>query len=140
MKANNLKSKNGGFTLMEVMIVVAVVALIAAFAVPSYREYVKRGERADARAQMLNIANWMQQQYTLKNKYPTGSTVPTSMQKTPSTGSPKYNLSVATASDGLSSTITATPVTSDSKCGTDTLDSTGKKTVSSNDMSYCWNR
>jgi len=47
----------GGFTLIELMIVVAVIAILATIAYPSYAEYVRRGNRADAQKVMVAIAN-----------------------------------------------------------------------------------
>ena len=48
-----------GFTLIEVMIVVAIVAILSAIALPSYTEYIRRGNRAEARAGLLQAAQWM---------------------------------------------------------------------------------
>lgn len=57
----------GGFTLIELMIAVAVVAILARIAYPSYLEYVKRGYRASAQSLMLDLAN-REQQYLLDNR------------------------------------------------------------------------
>ena len=51
------KVKEGGFTLIELMITVAIVGILAAVAYPSYMNYVKKGLRRAAQAQMLDIAN-----------------------------------------------------------------------------------
>jgi len=56
-----------GFTLIELMIVVAIVGILAAIALPAYREHVIRGNRSAAQAQMLDIAN-REQQYLLANR------------------------------------------------------------------------
>jgi len=56
-----------GFTLIELMITVAIVAILAAVVYPSYTSYVKKGTRRAAQAQMLDLAN-RQQQYLLANK------------------------------------------------------------------------
>ncbi|MGV3741145.1 MAG: type IV pilin protein [Burkholderiaceae bacterium] len=56
-----------GFTLIELMVTVAIVAILAAVAIPSYQQYVIRGHRTAAQAQMMDIAN-RQQQYLLANR------------------------------------------------------------------------
>ena len=57
----------GGFTLMELMIAVAVIAILAKVAFPSYSEYLKRGHRSSAQSLMLDLAN-REQQYLLDNR------------------------------------------------------------------------
>jgi type IV pilus assembly protein PilE len=64
--------KHSGFTLIELMITVAIIAILAAVALPSYRQYVIRGNRTAAEAEMMNIAN-MEQQYLLANRSYTNS-------------------------------------------------------------------
>ncbi|VTU38517.1 Pilin [Variovorax sp. PBS-H4] len=59
--------KQHGFTLIELIITVAVVAILAAIALPSYQQYVIRSKRSAAQAQMMDIAN-RQQQYLLANR------------------------------------------------------------------------
>jgi type IV pilus assembly protein PilE len=61
------KVKQGGFTLIELMITVAIVGILAAVAYPSYTNYVKKGLRRAAQAQMLDIAN-REQQFLLGNR------------------------------------------------------------------------
>lgn len=56
-----------GFTLIELMITVAVIGMLAAIAFPSYQQYVVRGKRAAAQSQMMEIAN-REQQYFLANR------------------------------------------------------------------------
>ena len=60
----NIPARSAGFTLIEVMIVVVVLAILAAVAIPSYREYIIRGNRSAAQQFMLNIAN-REEQYML---------------------------------------------------------------------------
>ena len=60
-----------GFTLIEVMIVVAIVGILSAIALPSYNEYIRRGHRADARAGLLQAQQWMERAATATGSYPT---------------------------------------------------------------------
>lgn len=66
-----MKHKNQGFTLIELMIVVAVVGILSAIAYPSYTEYVRRGHRADARAGLLQAQLWLERAATATGAYPT---------------------------------------------------------------------
>jgi len=59
--------KQHGFTLIELVITIAVVGILAAIALPSYQQYVIRSKRSAAQAQMMDIAN-REQQYLLANR------------------------------------------------------------------------
>ncbi len=58
-----------GFTLIEVMIVVAIVAILAAIAFPSYTQYIQRSYRAEGRNMLLEATQWMEKNYTLTQSY-----------------------------------------------------------------------
>lgn len=62
-----MKSFRSGFTLIELMIVVAIVGILAMVAFPSYQEHIRRGNRAAAQAAMMDIAN-REQQFFLANR------------------------------------------------------------------------
>lgn len=62
-----MKRFQRGFTLIELMVVVAIVAILAAVALPGYQEQVRRGNRAAAQAAMMDIAN-REQQFFLANR------------------------------------------------------------------------
>ena len=64
---NALRKNHRGFTLIELMITAAIVAILASVALPSYQQYVIRSNRAAAQAEMMDIAN-RQQQFFLANR------------------------------------------------------------------------
>jgi len=61
---------SSGFTLLELMIVLAIIAVLAAIAYPSYNAYVLRGSRAAAQVCLMQYANWMERYYTTHLSYP----------------------------------------------------------------------
>lgn len=127
MVINTSLQKQSGFTLIEMMIVVAVIGVLAAIAYPSYQNYVIKSKRADMMSEMHNIASQIERQKLSAGKY-SGVTT-TSM-----TGSyPKQGLALYTV--GLPSPlskdwiITAAPIVGQQMAsdGTLTLSSKGVK-------------
>ncbi len=138
------EAEENGFNLIELMLVVAVVGIIAVIALPNYYEYVRRGERADAKSQMLQVQNWMQQQYTLYNAFPTSlSNAPALLKQSPATGAKRYDISLTTEPAATTTTYTlqAVPVTVDKNCGTLSITNSGLRAeTGSKDVDYCWNK
>ena len=133
-----------GFTLLELMIVVAIVAVLAAIALPSYRDFILRANRADAKAIMLETAQFMERFYTTNNTYvtpanPTTKDVPTGFKVSPKPGAGpvKYNLSFTAAPTASVYVIQAVPLAPQDadKCGTLTLSNTGVQTAA---VADCW--
>jgi type IV pilus assembly protein PilE len=121
-----------GFTLVELMITVAVVAILAAIAIPSYRQYIIRGNRSAGESVMKDIAN-REQQYLLANRsYAAKATLTANGYALPSDTSQNYTWNVTAGVDALSSapifTITFTPINGQSSDVTLTLDNQGTKT------------
>lgn len=143
VKFVNKAPRQLGFSLIELMIVVAVIGLLSAIALPSYSQYIKRGKRAEARSEVLKAGGWLERYYTENNRYSdtTASTVNAAFTSrfsaVPSTGAANYNISLTVAASSFTVTAAPTGSMSGDDCGSYTLTNTGSIASTANNPSKC---
>lgn len=130
-----------GFTLIEMMITVAIVAILAAVAYPSYQEQIRKARRADAQTALLELAQFMERFYTTTGTY-VGAALP--FNEAPKEGTTKYyDLNFSVAATATAYTLQAAPkgAMAGDACGSLRIAHTGAKTYTgSADASLCWRR
>lgn len=137
----NIAMGQKGFTLIEVMIVVAIVGILTAIAYPSYAEYIRRGHRAEARAGLLQAQQWLERAATATGAYPLTAAFPVALKTVPND---RYDIDAV--SNGTTFTLTAIPKGAQvgDKCGNYTVTNTGlrgAKGVTTGDIvTECWGK
>lgn len=141
----DLKVRAKGFTLVEMVIVMAVIAILTAIALPNYWAYVARSNRSEARSQLLMAANWMERWRTQQGSYvgPPVPALPAALAQSPQQGPAKYNIALAVLT-AVAYTITATPVgaMAGDVCASISIDQTGQRTFTGGGATQeiCWSR
>lgn len=133
-----------GFTLIEIMIVVIIVSILAAIAVPIYSSYVERSRRVDAMGLLMDCQQKMERYYSVNNTY-VGATIGAAATDTcvPSSAQGFYVVSFSANPNADSYVLQATPQgiqANDSKCGSYSLSAAGVKGVvnASQTAAQCW--
>jgi len=127
-------SKLKGFTLIELMIVVAVVAILAAIALPAYQEQVRKSRRAQARSDLAEIVQGLERSFTVNRSYDSSVySLPFNHSPREAAGSGFYTLSFSTQT-ATTYKVQAAPVAgtgqANDRCGTLSIDNFGNKSHS----------
>lgn len=134
-----------GITLIELLIVVVVVGILAAIAIPSYRQYVIRVTRTDATRELLSVAQRLERCFSRTNDYTRVDDVPTACVTLPYTNAEgTYRIENVAAMTATTYSIRAVPQggqADDTLCGSFTLNQLGQQGVtgtSAGDPRGCW--
>jgi len=143
-----------GFTLIELMIAVAIIGILLRLAFPAYQNSVMKSRRADAKTALLDLAQREERYLATANQYTTsapalgyatGSTVTTASPMTVQNGNSSFYTLAVTVPTSAPTTFsaTATPtgvqLAKDTQCGTFTITNTGQQTISgTGNATDCW--
>jgi type IV pilus assembly protein PilE len=145
-----MKAKQNGFTLIELMITVAIIGILTSVGYPSYQNHIKKAKRSEAQAALVSMATAMEQWRVENNNDYTGVTVGTNATAiftdrvpTDGSGTQSYTLSIpAVTLAATSYVLKAVPFGTqvDDDCGDLTLDSTGVKGATKSGIAVvnCW--
>ncbi|MFK8079794.1 MAG: type IV pilin protein [Granulosicoccus sp.] len=143
MNQCNNKRYHSGFTLIEVLIVVAILGIVAAIAIPSYSRYVINANRTDAISFLSEVAGEQQRYFSQNNAYANAmSDLGYGDQDTSLSPEGYYTVSIQTINN-TRYILSATPVVGgrqakDTKCNVFTLDSTGSRANTGGEDTDCW--
>ena len=157
MKTFSRCTRTQGFTLVELMIVVAIVGVLASVALPNYNRYVERSHRANARSALVQMAQWMERVATATGQYPacnadfTECTVGGKELTFPEPlrlveGGRYSNITIADSSaNSYTLTAAATGPQINDACASFSLDHRGNRTVTGANLTNaqrraCWNQ
>ena len=138
-----MKHRQRGMSLIELLIVIVIVGILAAIAIPSYRAYVIRANRADAKVALLSTAQNLERCYTNSTPYAYNSaTCDAAVPRPYLVASGTYEINVIPAANAY--VVTATPQGTqavDAQCGVFRLTGAGVQTVSgTRPAAECWRR
>lgn len=125
-----------GFTLIELMIVVAVIAILSAIAYPSYAEHVRKSRRAQVKADLVEYAQLAERFHTVRNTY-VGFSLPAVVSPREG-GTAAYRLGIQVTQSTFAISATAQGGQVQDRCGDLGIDQASRKSNSKGTKSDCW--
>ena len=152
------ETRAGGFTLIELMITVAIVAILAAIALPAYKESVAKGRRAEAVSVLSQAALWAERFYAENYRYDqntagaaatgaTGLFASRFPQVPAAPNAATYTIALTASTNDMSIAMTPTGAMANDRCGTYTINQLGVKSLTgyassfadvNAALAYCW--
>lgn len=135
-----MRTESRGFTLIELMVVVMIVGIVTAFALPAYTDKVQKSRRASAKATMMQVSQQLERFYTQNSTYTTSlAALGWSGTYVPSEGG-GHQITIAPGANGIASgyVIAAAPTAGDPDCGTLSMTNTNARSASGANPSICW--
>jgi type IV pilus assembly protein PilE len=135
-----------GFTLVEILVALAIVAILAAFALPSYRDSTLRAARADGKAALMQVASDQERFYSNNFTYSTNAVpLAATPAATLTSRDGNYLVSVAACASGtIANCFVASAAAQGDQaadaCGTLTINELGVRTASGGSVADCWER
>lgn len=144
MKIPSTNRTSEGFTLIELMIVVAIIGILAAIAYPSYLEHVRKSNRAEAQAALMEAQQALERFYSVNGTYlAAGGSLPTVFKTAiPSASETRYTIAATGTPSRNAYTLQASRAGSMSAdpCGNFRIDQAGTRSLDSatKSLDYCW--
>jgi type IV pilus assembly protein PilE len=142
-----MRSKHKGLTLVELMTVLVIIGILASIALPSYSRYVRRSDRAAAKTALMEDAQFLERNFTVRNTYAIDAAgdpmddAGLPVTQSPKDGTAKYTITL-TDIDTNTFELSAVPVpggpAAEDECGTLRITNTGVKSATGGTVANCW--
>jgi type IV pilus assembly protein PilE len=132
-----------GFSLLELVMVMALMGVLAAIAVPMYTQYVQRAARSEARTALLEVAQWAQRYRTDRGSFAgADAALPAALREVRDGGATLYTIALASTTDTFTATATPGGRMANDPCAALSVDHTGarRQTGASASANVCWGR